>query len=362
MTTHMHSKGDLIEGRYKIIAFTGEGGMQEVYKARDRVLDRDVAVKVPKNKSAEKRFKRSAVLSAKVNHPNVAKTLDFIQQDDAEYLIEEFVEGDNLHNRFTKDFYLLDPYMTSHVIHHLAKGVAASHHVGVVHRDLKPSNIMVSNEANPVVIKITDFGIAKMAEEELAEAVAGGDRSITGSLTMMGALPYMSPEMIEAPKNADEKTDIWALGAILFELMTGDKPFGTGLAAVPKIVACKIPRKPSVLSKGPQFEALNNELWALIQKCLVKDRAKRLAADELVDACSQLCYPVEPREFGIVKEYKTGPGSWGFVSTNDGLDAFFHINSYYGHRPKLGERVAFARFPGRPSSRAHPVLPLRPLE
>lgn len=360
MTGHLHQFGDVVADRYEIATFVGEGGMQEVYKARDRVLHRDIALKAPKNKSAEKRFRRSAILSARVNHPNVAKTLDFLEENEREYLVEEFIEGDNLHRRFVSDFYLFDPHLASHVIHHLAKGVAASHHVDVIHRDLKPSNIMISNDAGLSVVKITDFGIAKMAEEELAEAVAGGEKTITGSYTMMGALPYMSPEMVEDPRKAGKATDVWALGAVLFELMTGKKPFGTGLAAVPKIVAAKLPKKPTILSRGPQFRALNDELWIVMCKCLAKDATERPTADELVSACSELCYAVEPRRIGIIRDYRTGTGAWGFVTTNDGMDAFFHRASYYGTTPRVGERVAFARFPGSPSPRAYPVLPLKP--
>lgn len=359
MTGHLHSDGDVIGGRYTVLAYIAEGGMQEVYKCQDTVLGKDVAIKRPKNQSAEKRFKRSAVLSAKINHPNVAKTLDFLNESESEYLVEEFIEGDNLQNRFSNHFYLMDPYMACHILHHLAKGVAASHHVGVIHRDLKPSNIMVSNEANPLTIKITDFGIAIMAKEELAEAAKGGDKTITGSLTMMGALPYMAPEMIESPRKAGKPADVWALGAVLFEFMIGRKPFGAGLQAVPKIAEAKLPGKPSVLSKGPQFDPLNEELWRIVTKCLVKEPKNRLTADQLVAVCSNLCYSVEARRIGVIKIYRAGTGKWGFVSTNDGHDAFFHRHSYYGTRPKVGERVAFARFPGEPSPRAHPVLPLK---
>lgn len=359
MTGDLQKVGDVVGGRYEIIAFIGEGGMQEVYKARDRVLQRDIALKAPKNKSAEKRFRRSAVLSARVNHPNVAKTLDFFEENEGEYLIEEFIEGGDLRRRFASDFYFLDPHLASHVIHHLAKGVAASHHAEVIHRDLKPSNIMVSSDASLSNVKITDFGIAKMAEEELAEAAAGGEKTITGSLTMMGALPYMSPEMVEDPRKAGKATDIWALGAILVELMTGKTPFGAGLAAVPKIVEAKLPKMPAMFSRGPQFKTLNNELWSIVCKCLAKDATERPTADGLVDACSRLCYAVEPRRIGIIRQYRTGTGAWGFVTTNDGWDAFFHRASYYGTAPKVGERVAFARFPGSPSPRAYPVLPLK---
>ena len=167
--------------------------MQEVYKAHDLVLRRDVALKAPKNSSAEKRFKRSAVLSAKVNHPNVAKTLDYFETTSRPYLIEEFIIGSDLRKVFLEKCHCSTHIWPAHVFHHLSKAIAASHHVGVVHRDMKPSNIMINGGFEISVIKVTDFGIAKMAEEELAEAATGGEESITGSQTMVGALPEHGP-------------------------------------------------------------------------------------------------------------------------------------------------------------------------
>ena len=192
--------GQLIADRYHIVCPIGEGGMQEVYKANDNTFDRIVALKTPKNPSAKKRFKRSAILSARVNHPNVAKTLDFFEISDREFLIEEFVEGCDL-RAFADQFARVDPFLAAHFLHHIIKGVAASHHAGVFHRDLKPSNILVSSQPWPEKTKVTDFGIAKMAEEEIAELIELGiDKSITTSATLVGALPYMAPELISSPK------------------------------------------------------------------------------------------------------------------------------------------------------------------
>jgi len=166
---------DVIDGRYQIKSYIDKGGMQYVYKANDLVLNRLVALKTPQNPSAEKRFNRSAIVAAKVNHPNVAKTLDYFEIDNRQYLIEELIEGGDLDKAILQKVKYVDPYLVAKIFHYLAKGIAASHHVGVIHRDLKPTNVMVLNGLHVNSIKITDFGIAKMAEEELAEAVKDGD-------------------------------------------------------------------------------------------------------------------------------------------------------------------------------------------
>ena len=154
MSDRLHTPGDYIADRYEIVRFIAEGGMQQVYYTKDHTLNRFVALKVPKNASAEKRFKRSAVLSAKVNHPNVAKTLDYFETEDYPTLVEEFIDGKDLKDAILKRCKVVDPYLVARILHHLAKGTAASHHVGVTHRDLKPSNIMLVGGFNLTEIKI----------------------------------------------------------------------------------------------------------------------------------------------------------------------------------------------------------------
>jgi serine/threonine protein kinase len=357
VTGTLHSTGDLVSERYEIIDYVGEGGMQEVYQAKDLLLSRTVALKAPKNASAAKRFKRSAVVSARVNHANVAKTLDYIEEAERGYLIEEFIVGKDLSRVLKENFTRLDPLMAARVLHRLAKGVAASHHVGVVHRDLKPSNVMAVGGESLDEVKITDFGIAKMAEEELAEAIEGGNDSITASQTAIGALPYMAPEMIESMKDAGPSADIWSLGALVFELLTGERPFGSGLKAVPAIVAAKLPALPKLVTTKAQFRPVAEEIYNLISHCLQRDPASRPTADELVDKCESLCYPIAHREFGTVNRFDNP--SWGFIRPDQGRGVFFHIDSLYGGRNlKVGDRVWFARHPGGRNDRAFPVVKL----
>ena len=347
--------GEIYGNRYRVDQYIGEGGMQEVYRAIDITLDRRVALKVPRNSAAARRFKRSAVLSARVNHPNVAKTLDYFDADDRFYLVEELVDGLNL-SEFRRQTPRIDPYGTAHILHHLAKGIAASHHVGVIHRDLKPSNIMLDATYQLETIKITDFGIAKMAEEEMADA-AMSDATITSSHTMMGALPYLSPEMVRKPRDAGLPADIWALGAIAFELLTGTKPFGGGLTAVPAILAAIVPDLPPSVMANSQFRPLVQDIYAVITRCLQGDPAARPTADELVTACGDLCYQTALRFTGRVNNILYS--AYGFISPDqDGNPVFFHFESVYGVPPSVGDRVWYARFDGEPCERAHPVVPL----
>ena len=345
--------------RYKVLKYLDEGGMQQVYLAKDEAFGRKVALKVPKTASAEKRFERSARVSARVVHANVAATLDFFEFQGRNYLIEEFIDGQTLWERLETEFQILDPHLAAHVVHHLAKGVAASHHAGVFHRDLKPSNIMVSRDAGLKHVKITDFGIAKMAEEEIADAFKDKE-STTGSQTVMGALPYMAPEMIEDQKSASLPADIWALGALLYQLISGGLPFGRGLGAVTAIVAAKLPPPPTLFALKAQFRPLSDNLWSIVTASLQKDTSKRPTADQLVEICAKLCYSGADRHTGSINSFGgAGRGKWGFIDVDGDGQTFFHRDSYYGDKIVVGSKVNFASFPGAPQTRAFPVLPLK---
>lgn len=351
-----HLKGDLVGNRYVIEDFVGEGGMQFVYLANDLTLNRNVALKTPKNLSAQKRFKRSAVVSAKVNHPNVAKTLDYLEFEKKPYLIEELVVGGDLSKSILSYVDYVDPFLVARLFHYLSKGLAASHHAGVIHRDLKPTNIMIIGDFQLSGVKITDFGIAKMAEEELVEAAEGGADSISASATAVGALPYMSPEAIDSPREVGLKTDVWSLGAMMYELLTGTKPFGTGLKAVRRILTADYEEFPSFVTENPQFRYLSNKLIDLIQKCLNLDPNKRPTADELVLECGLLCYPVSKRYFGVLRIPNNS--SWGFIK-QDGSDVFYHVDCIYGVKPTAGDNVMFSKYDGGGADRALPVVRMK---
>ena len=351
----LHETNSRVGGRYTVVEYIGQGGMQEVYRVRDNLLEKDVVLKSPKNPSASKRFKRSAILSARVNHYNVAKTLDYIEENGRYYLIEEMVEGCDL-GYFMKNYVaMFDPFSAGRVIHHLAKGLAASHHVDVIHRDLKPTNIMVAGGHEFQGFKITDFGIAKMAQEEINEAVAVDEDGLTNSQTALGALPYMAPETIDDMKNAGKPADIWAIGALTFELLTGRRPFGAGYRAVPLIQAAKIPPLPSSIISNNQFSPFAEDMYKLIKLCMSKDARDRPTADQLVALCEDLYYSLASRSFGNITYMDNN--SWGFSISDIGNDVFCHVKSVYGSSSlTVGERIWMTVHPGAPKGRAFPIV------
>jgi len=357
MIESIFSTGHVVGGRYKLEGFLAAGGMQEVYIASDRLLPRKVALKTPKNGSAVKRFKSSAELSARINHPFVAKTYDYFEIDDRAFLIEEFVDGGNLESFRTESLSQFDPHLLAQFGHQFAKALAASHHVGVVHRDLKPNNIIVERVDGQFNFKVTDFGIAKLTEEELDRAHKS-EGTITGSSTMFGALPYMSPELIDDPKSAGKGSDVWAFGAILYTLMAGKYPFGFGLKAIPGIMSGSVPEIPAFCTQLIQYKDLSGEILKLILSCLVIETEKRPTAEQLATRFSELCYGSYPRSEGVIARYKHAEvGAYGFISTG-GPDVFFHRDSFYGTEVSTGQRVMYSSHPGTPQDRAHPVVPM----
>jgi serine/threonine-protein kinase len=356
------NKGDRVGDRYAVEGEVGRGGMQEVYRAHDETLARLVALKVPQDARVARKFRESAVLSAKVNHPNVAKTLDYFEDDDGRfYMVEELIEGANL-REVVSQFERVDPHTAVHVLHHLARGVAASHRVGVVHRDLKPSNIMVAGGLAFAGIKITDFGIAKMAEHEVNEAVLGGEETTRSSRTVMNALAYVAPEVIDSPRTASKPADVWAIAAIAWELLTGAPPFGVGLKAIRVIGTGKKPDLPKHVASHAQFGGLAQELHQLIMSCLEVAPDSRPTASELATRCDSICYLPPTRELGIVENYPAP--TFGFIQSDAGDRVFFHTQNIVGNgkRPPLGSRVWFTKFDGQPRPRAIPVVPLKPKE
>ena len=348
--------GELVGQRYTVEAEIGRGGMQEVYRARDEVLERIVAVKVPQDARVARKFRDSSVLSAKVNHPNVAKTLDYFEDNAGRfYMVEEYVNGLDL-RKITSRFERVDAHTAAHVLHHLARGISASHRVGIVHRDLKPSNVMVVRGLEFEGLKITDFGIAKMAEHEVDQAVSGGAETTRRSTTVMGALAYLAPEVISSPHSPSKAADVWAIAAMTWELLVGKPPFGNGLVAIKEILSDKRPALPQTIGTHKQFGPLSRQLADVVLSCLRSDPNERPSAVELAARCDEICYLSPMRETGTVVRYPAR--SFGFIESDAGGEVFFHVQNVVGVKPKPGTEVWFTKFEGQPRPRAIPVVPL----
>jgi len=354
----MIALGTVVGSRYHVIKHIGRGGMQDVYLAQDQVLDMPVALKTPLLGQPNKRFKKSAKISAMVNHHNVAKTLDYFDESGDQFLIEEFVEGESLEEKLLR-FGCIDPHLGARVLHHLAKGISASHRAGVVHRDLKPSNVMARKGVNLQELKITDFGIATLTKEVFDDAAKAGDITLSNSGTIRGALPFMAPEMMfrKPGENPGTTVDVWSLGAMMFQLLTGEFPFGVYLDAAVNVKNKNRKPWPSFMTFNAQFAPLAIELQAVIDSCLEYDPIARPTAEELVLKCQNLCYLEVDRKEGIVTNLIQN-GYSGFIDA-DGDTFFFSMESAYGPvkpNPHPDSHVCFAYFPGSPRQRAHPVI------
>lgn len=350
----MIANGQKIGSRYQVLGYVASGGMQDVYQARDELTEETVALKTPQIGQGNRRFHQSAQLSARINNYNVAKTFDYFEDDGSCYLIEEFVEGTTLEDATLAIVPQIDPHTAAHLLLRICKGLAASHAAGVAHRDLKPSNILVSPGLE--VVKITDFGIATLAEELFEEVAVKGDLTKSTSGTIKGALPYMAPEMMfrKVGDFVGTEADIWSLGAMMFRLITGEYPFGEAMM-VPVNVQNKTRTVwPSFVQSNSQFAPLANSLISIVEQCLIYEKADRPTASQLVTQCEDLCFFFSKRDSGKIEEIIQ---SRGFIRSGKGQKIFYHSNSIYGLlKPKVGSKVSFSAHPGEPFPRAHPVV------
>jgi len=205
-------------GNYRIVEIIGAGGMGVVYKAIDTQLDRVVAIKAlnPEfsgNPELLERFRREARAQAQLNHPNLATLYAFMVEDNAAYMVMEFVDGETFHEIVSRRGAIPAAEAVPLFLQALA-GIGQAHRLGIVHRDIKPSNIMLNREG---VVKVMDFGLAKVASDH-------GMMGMTRTGVQLGTAYYMSPEQILV-KPVDARSDIYSLGATLYEILTGQAPF-----------------------------------------------------------------------------------------------------------------------------------------
>ena len=260
-------------GVYEVTAKIGEGGMGEVYQARDTKLNRDVALKVlPDLFAADPdrlaRFQREAEVLASLNHPNIATIHGLEETDETRALVLELVEGPTLAERIAQGPVPLDE--TIAIASQIADALEAAHEQGVIHRDLKPANVKVKDDGT---VKVLDFGLAKALDPSPV-----GDPSLSPTLTaaatqmgvIMGTAAYMAPEQAKG-KVADKRADVWAFGVVLYEMLTGRRAFEGG--DVSEVMA-------GVIKSEPEWDRLPKELppalVTYLQRCLQKDPRERL--------------------------------------------------------------------------------------
>ncbi|MEO7158029.1 MAG: protein kinase, partial [Vicinamibacterales bacterium] len=260
-------------GPYMITAKLGEGGMGEVYRARDTKLGRDVALKVLPAAFANEpdrlaRFEREARTLATLNHPHIAQIYGFEQGHGTSALIMELVDGEDLSQRLLHGPIAIDEAIA--IARQLAAALEAAHELGIVHRDLKPANIKVTTSGT---VKILDFGLAKAIESGTSRAsttAAITSPAITEPGIILGTAAYMSPEQARG-QFVDKRTDIWAFGAVMLEMLTGKRAFG-GETVTDALAA--------VLTQDPDWSrlppAVNPRVTELIRRCLRKDPKRRL--------------------------------------------------------------------------------------
>ncbi len=257
-------------GAYRVVAKLGEGGMGEVYRARDERLGRDVAVKVlpagfATDSERQKRFEREARATAALSHPNILAVYDVGRHDGLPYLVEELLEGESLKDMLDRG--ALRVAEATRVATEMAKGLAAAHERGIVHRDLKPGNVFLTRDGT---VKILDFGLAKRlptVPQDEVETLTWAQTATSMEGGVLGTVAYMAPEQVRGQR-VDQRADVFAFGVVLYELLAGERPF-RGATATDTVVAILESEPAPLPASVPQA------LAAVVARCLTKDPERR---------------------------------------------------------------------------------------
>jgi serine/threonine protein kinase/Tol biopolymer transport system component len=262
-------------GTFEILAALGAGGMGEVYHARDLKLGRDVAIKVlpaafVTDPERLGRFQREARLLAALNHPHIASVFGLEESGETTFLAMELVEGESLADRVQAGALGLDESLQ--IARQIGEALAAAHDKGIVHRDLKPANVMVTSDGR---VKVLDFGLAKMLEAPGGAISASLSPTLSVQATMAGTIlgtaAYMSPEQARG-RTVDKRTDIWAFGCVLYEMLTGRRAFEGD--DVTDTIAAVVRGEPNWSAIPPETSM---RVVDVVRRCLVKDPGRRLA-------------------------------------------------------------------------------------
>jgi serine/threonine protein kinase len=268
-------------GPYEVVAAIGAGGMGEVYRARDTKLNRDVALKILAAAFASDpdrlaRFHREAQVLASLNHPHIGGIYGFEDSGETHALVLEFVDGPTLADRIAQGPIPIDEALP--IAMQIAEALETAHEQGIIHRDLKPANIKLRADGT---VKVLDFGLAKLNDPNVSNVpndpnvfsmspTITSPALMTGVGVLLGTAAYMSPEQARG-KAVDKRADIWAFGCVLFEMLTGARPFA-GDETTDVVVA--------ILSKEPDWSRLpastSRRVRELLERCLAKDPRQRL--------------------------------------------------------------------------------------
>lgn len=257
-------------GRYEICEKIGSGGMGEVYLARDTQLDRNVAVKILLAEFADdadrvRRFKLEAKAVSALSHPYIVTIFEIVEEDDRLFIVYEYVEGETLREKIERN--QLSIADAIRITDHAAAALSAAHKAGIVHRDIKPENLMLRDDG---YLKILDFGLAKKRAVESDSEAETNSHFKTQKGTILGSASYMSPEQVRGHET-DERTDIWGLGVVFYEMLTGANPFrgDTMSDSIAAILRVRPERLDTFIKElPPEFQAIS-------EKLLEKDRADR---------------------------------------------------------------------------------------
>jgi eukaryotic-like serine/threonine-protein kinase len=287
--TRSRAPGTLI-ARYRIVSLLGAGGMGEVYRAHDQRLGRDVAIKVlPESFSADpdrlRRFEHEARAAAALNHPHIVVVYDVGTSDGAPYIVSELLEGATLRERLASG-----PLRNAvDVGRAIARGLAAAHAKGIVHRDLKPENVFLTADGG---VKILDFGLAKLIGDGPDAGEAATKLAETQPGVALGTLGYMAPEQLRG-QVVDHRVDVFALGALVYEMVSGRRAFPGGTTA-DRVAAILGGEPPSLTATN---RAISPALARIVSRCLEKDPASRFqSASDLAFALEGLSSPDAPSD------------------------------------------------------------------
>lgn len=271
-------------GHYLVLERIGAGGMGEVYRARDSRLERDVALKVLPpaavgDEEARRRLRREALALSRLNHPNVAAVYDFDTQDGVDFIAMELLAGETLATRLERG-----PLTEAESVRfalHIADALEAAHSAGVIHRDLKPGNLFLTARGD---LKVLDFGLAKEIRAGPTSELSGTASMLTQPRQILGTLAYMPPEQIRG-EALDARADLYSLGAVVYEMVTGQAPFKENSAiALAGMILKQAPSPPR--RHRPRISA---ELESVILRCLEKQPAKRFESAGELRAALRTC-------------------------------------------------------------------------